>query len=271
MQPPALVQPAPAGASLPPGFPGLVGLEVKPKSLEASEFDQEVFEFRNPANATLLKIPAEGRTWRFILRSDGPRVGALTLLERLKPLMEGAGWTWTWVERGIARKEGAGGDAWFRAVAGASGEIRCVLVEKAPAPHLELLPPGAEPEQPAPQADFPYLAPWPGATLTASAPSRSPVGLVMPDGSQTMALVNWIEKEYQLARPISAHAFLTAYKDALKRAGWEIEGSHKGTLLELQAFYQQKGRDIRVVLRLGGDAMGIAVADVGAQLPKDKK
>jgi hypothetical protein len=192
-------------------------------------------------------------------------------MERLKPGLEAAGWTWTWVERGIARKVCEGGDAWFRATAGASGELRCVLVEKASPPRLELKPPGLGIEQPEPQADFPYLTPWPGATLTASAPSRSPVGLQLPDGKQTMALVNWIEKEYQLAKPISSHAFLAAYKGALKRAGWEIEGSHKGALLELQAFYQRDGRDIRVVLRYGGDVMGIAVADVGAQVPKETK
>lgn len=269
--PPSLVQPAPSGPVLPAWFPKLSGLEVKPQSIEISEFDQEVFELRNPTNGALVKVPVDGHTWRFILRSDGPRLGALTLLERLRPVLESGGWTWAWVERGIARKVGEGGDAWFRVTAGASGELRCVLVEKAPAPRLDLPIPGPGFDEPAPQADFPYLPPWPGATLSASAPSRSPVGVQLPDGKQTMALVNWIEKEYQLTRPISGHAFLTAYKEALKRAGWEIEGSHKGALLELQAFYQRDGRDIRVVLRFGGDVMGIAVADVGAQIPKEKK
>jgi hypothetical protein len=269
--PPALIQPAPTDLALPGWFPRAAGLEVKPQSLAFSEFDQELFELRNPANGTLLKLPVEGRIWRFVLRSEGPRLGALALLERLRPALETAGWTWTWVERGIARKMEGQADTWFRVTAGATGELRCLLLEKAPPPRLELNPPGAKIEQPAPQADFPYLTPWPGATLTASAPSRSPVGLQLPDGTQTMALVNWIEKEYQLAKPITSHAFLAAYKDALRRAGWEIEGSHKGVLLELQAFYQKEGRDIRAVLRFGGDVMGIAVADVGAQVPKAQK
>ena len=268
--PPALVQSVSEGPKLPPWFPQPAGLELKPQSLEAWEFDQEIFELRNPINGSLLKLPVEGRRWRFILRGEGQRVGALTLLERLRPAMETAGWTWTWVERGIARKVGEGGDAWFRVTAGASGELRCVLVETTPPPELLLAPPGQAIEQPLPQADFPYLTPWPGATLTASASSRAPVGLTLPDGRQTMALVNWIEKEYQLAKPLTSHAFLTAYKAALKRAGWEIEGSHKGVLLELQAFYHQNGRDLRAVLRFGGDVMGIAVADVGAQIPKEK-
>jgi hypothetical protein len=198
-------------------------------------------------------------------------VGALTLLERLRPALEASGWTWAWKERGIARKTWDGSDAWFRVTSGASGELRCVLLETALPPRLDLVSPGKGVEQPLPQADFPYLSPWPGATLTASASSRAPVGLALPDGTQTMALVNWIEKEYQLAKPITRHAFLAAYKAALKKAGWEIEGSHKGALLELQAFYQRDGRDIRAVLRFGGDVMGIAVADVGAQIPKDSK
>lgn len=270
LTPPAIVNPDQAGQSLPSWFPAFPGLEVKPGSVAYSEFDQELFELRNPANGTLLKLTVEGRVWRFALRSEGPRMGALAMLERLRPALESAGWTWTWMERGIARKTEGAGDTWFRVTAGASGELRCLLLEKAPPPRLELAPPGAKIEQPAPQADFPYLAPWPGAILTASAPSRSPVGLKLPDGTETMALVNWIEKEYQLAKPITSHAFLAAYKDALKRAGWEIEGSHKGALLELQAFYQREGRDIRAVLRFGGDVMGIAVADVGAQVPKAK-
>lgn len=266
--PPALVQAAPVEPALPVWFPALPGLEVKPQSLEVRDFDQETFELRNPANGGLLKLPVEGRVWKWTLQGVGPRVGALTLLERLRPSFELGGWTWAWKERGIARKSGDGGEAWFRVTSGASGELRCVLLEPAAAPHLQLFSPGRGNEQPDPQADFPYLTPWPGATLTATASSRAPVGLVLPDGSQTMALVNWIEKEYQLAKPITSHAFLTAYKAALKRAGWEIEGSHKGVLLELQAFYQKHGRDLRAVLRFGGDVMGIAVADVGAQVPK---
>lgn len=244
---------------------------MKPESLEAFDFDQEVFGLRHPTNGSLLKLPVEGRTWRFVLRAEGQRVGALTLLERLRPALEASGWTWAWKERGIARKAWDSRDVWLRVTAGAPGELRCVLLETALPPRLDLLPPGKGIEQPLPQADFPYLSPWPGATLTASASSRAPVGLALPDGTQTMALVNWIEKEYQLAKPITSHAFLAAYKAALKKAGWEIEGSHKGALLELQAFYQRDGRDIRAVLRFGGDVMGIAVADVGAQVPKDVK
>lgn len=269
--PPALSQPASPETGLPAWFPKPAGLEVKPQSLVVSEFDQEVFDLRNPTTGSPLKLPVEGRTWKFVLRSEGQRLGALTLLERLKPVLEADGWAWTWVERGIARKVGDRSDTWFRVTAGASGELRCLLVEKAPPPRLDLKPPGPVIEQPPPQANFPYLPPWPGATLSASAPSRSPVGLQLSDGTQTMALVNWIEKEYQLAKPISSHAFLAAYKEALTRAGWEIEGSHKGALLELQAFYQREGRDIRAVLRFGGDVMGISVADVGAQIPKGQK
>lgn len=268
--PPALVQPAPAPA-FPAGFAVPPGLEVKPQSLDFTDFDQETFELRSPATATVSRIPVEGRTWRFILRSDGPRVGAITLLERLKPGLEGAGWVWAWAERGVARKVNEGGDTWFRATAGASGELKCVLVEKGPPPHLDLRAPGPAPEQPGPQEDFPYITPWPGSTLTASATSQAPVGLFLPDGKQALGMVNWIEKEYQLAKPVSGAAFLAAYKEALKRAGWEIEGSHRGAMLELQAYYDRHGRDIRLVLRLGNGAMGISVADVGAQLPKGAK
>jgi hypothetical protein len=81
-------------------------------------------------------------------------------------------------------------------------------------------------------------------------------------------LVNWIEKEYALPEPPSAFEFVTAYRQALESAGWEIEGDFHGSLIQVQAIYLQGHRDIRLTLRLVGDAMAISVADVGAQRPK---
>lgn len=268
--PPAQVQPVPKpapSATLPAWFPVPGGLEVRPDSVNFFEFDEEPMELRNPAGGALVRVQAEGRVWRFALRGEGVRMGALALQERVKEHLGLRGWSLVWPERGIARFTGEGRDLWFRTTA-ATGELRCVLVEKAPPPLILLPVPGPTPVLPKPDADFPYLPPWPGAILVATAPSQQPVGVTLANGEQRMVLVNWIDKEYHLARPISPHAFLTTYRAALLQAGWEIEGSHKGAVLELQALYQKEGRDLRATLRFaGGDAMGIAVSDVGAQVP----
>lgn len=266
----ALVQPAPTPApALPTWFQVPPGLEVKPGTLVYQDFDAEPMEFRNPTTAALVRVTAEGRVWRFSFQGEGTRMGALSMQERLKEVLALSRWNLVWPERGVSRLTVEGRDAWLRTQAG-SGELKCVLVEKAPPPLILLPIPGPTPVMPKPQEDFPYLLPWPGAKISASAPSQSPVGVKLPSGEERMLLVNWVEKEYQLAAPISAHAFVVTYTAALTAAGWEIEGTNRGPMLQLQAFYLKEGRDLRATLRFAGDVMTIAVADVGAQLPKGK-
>lgn len=233
------------------------------------EFDEEPMEFRNPATGALVRVKAEGRVWRFSLQGEGVRLGALSMQDRVKDVLALRAWNLVWPERGVFRLTTEGRDVWLRTQAG-SGELKCVLVEKAPPPLIFLPAPGTQPVMPKPQEDFPYLLPWPGAVITASASSQSPVGVKLPSGEERLMMVNWVEKEYQLAAPVSGHAFLVGYRHALIAAGWEMEGSNRGPMMQLQATYQKEGRDIRITLRLAGDVMGIAVADVGAQLPKGK-
>lgn len=271
LMPFALVQ-APAASSsalpLPGTFPVPPGLRIKEGTLAFQGYDREVFEVRGPLPQGPVRVPVEGRVWRFNLEADGPRAGALRLMQMLRPALEDAGWSWQWAERGVARRALEQQDLWVRIASGASGELKVVLAEPAPPPVLALQKPGAEVEFPKPDGDFPYLAPWPGARLVSSAPTQAPVAATLPDGREGFVLVNFIEKEYALAEPLSAHAFLTVYRKALEAAGWEIEGNFKGALIQLQATYLREGRDLRATLRLVGDAMAISVADVGAQRPK---
>lgn len=247
-------------------------MEVKEGNQEAWPYDQESFELRNPVTLRLVKVPVQGRTWRFILRSTEPRpVGALSLIARHKPMLEEAGWTWQWEERGIAKRIAGATESWLRIAPAGGGELKVVLVERG-APRMLVLPiPGPRPELPAGKEDFPYLPPWPGARLVASAVSQSPVGLKLPDGKETIAMVNFIDKEYKLAEMPSVAEFLAAYRGALERSGWEIEGALRGSVPQIQANYIKSGRDIRATLRLSGDALGISVADVGAQVAPPSK
>ena len=84
-------------------------------------------------------------------------------------------------------------------------------------------------------------------------------------------MVNFIDKEYQVSEPPAVAEFLAAYRAALEKAGWEIEGAMRGTAPQIQANYTRSGRDIRATLRFSGNALGISVADVGAQVAPPAK
>lgn len=262
----------PSTVALPAYFPVPHGMEVKEGNREAWSYDQESFDLRNPANLGLVKVPIQGRTWRFILRSTEARpIGALSLLARYKPMLEEAGWTWQWEERGIAKRVAGEAESWLRIAPVGGGELKVVLVEKGAPRVLVLQAPGSIPELPTGKEAFPYLTPWPGAKLIGSAVSQAPVGFKLPDGKETLAMVNFIDKEYQLSETPAKAEFLASYRAALEKAGWEIEGSLRGSVPQIQANYSRSGRDIRATLRLSGDALGISVADVGAQLAPPAK
>ena len=162
-------------SGLPAFFPIPPGMEVKAANREAWSYDQEIFDLHNPTTFGLVKVPIQGRTWRFILRSTEPRpIGALTLLARYKPLLEEAGWTWQWEERGTAKRLVGESECWLRITPAGGGELKVVLVEKG-LPRVLILPvPGPIPELPTGKEDFPYLPPWPGAKLVGSAVSQAP-------------------------------------------------------------------------------------------------
>lgn len=262
----------PAPASLPAAFSLPAELEVKPGSLAVRDFDRESFDLRPAEGKPAVPVPVAGRTWRFLVRASGPRpMGAFALLDRLLPALEQAGWTFEWRERAIAKRVMGDRQYWVKASAGATGEMRMVLVEKGEPRVLDLPLPGPQPELPKGTEDFPYLPPWAGAKLIASNVSRAPVDVKFPDGTDHIMMVNFLDKEYSLAKPPSDYEFLVVYREALERAGWVMEGVLKGGITQLQATYNRRGRDLRATLRLMGDAMGISVADVGAQLTAPEK
>lgn len=258
--------PPPAAATLPPALALPGELEVKPGSIVFQEFDRETFDLKPAGGNRPVPVPVAGRIWRFVLRSAGRPVGAFALLERLLPALEQGGWTLEWRERAIAKRSHGDRTFWLKASAGTSGELKLVLAEKADPRVLDLPLPGLRPELPRGTEDFPYLPPWPGAKLQASNTSRSPVDVKFPDGTEHIMMVNFLDKEYSLAKPPTDYEFLVVYREALERAGWTLEGTLRGGVTQIQATYIRRGRDLRATLRLLGDAMGISVADVGAQL-----
>jgi len=257
----------PAAPAPPAVFALPVELEIKPGSVAVREFDRESFDLKLDPRKPAVAVPVVGRTWRFVVRgANGRPMGAIAMLDRLLPALERGGWSLEWKERAIARRETGDRQYWLKASTGSTGELRLVLVEKGEPRVLDLPLPGLQPELPKGTEDFPYLPPWPGAKLTASNVSRAPVDVKFPDGSEHIMLVNFLDKEYSLAKPPSDYEFLVVYREALERAGWILEGTLKGEITQIQATYLRRGRDLRATLRLLGDAMGISVADVGAQI-----
>jgi len=267
MIPPAQVQDVPAP---PPGIDLPSTLRPKPGSLQLFAFDEEAFDVRSTPGQGPLRINVEGRTWRFVLVAAEGRMGVLTLMERLKTAMVSSGWVWQYEERGVARREINGQEWWLRFTSGGSGELKVVVVERREPRTLTLPRPAAIPELPKPREDFPYLPPWPGSKIVSCTDSPNPVAVELAPGKPAMVTINFIEKEYDLAEPVSSHEFLAVYSKALLNAGWEIEGRYRGNLIQIQTVFSRDGRDIRATLRLLGNAMAISVGDVGAQRPRPK-
>lgn len=260
---PAQVQEAPA---LPLAFPLPPGLRIRPDSLRVSDFDQENFEIKPVGIQPPQRLAVKGKTWRFLLESSGARASVLSLQQILKPALAAGGWTWQWEQRGVARYDREARTFWAKVSPAGSAALGVVLVQPGQPRTITLVRPGKTPEIPAPDKDFPYVAPWPGAELVATASSQSPVIADLGGGKQGFAMVRWIEKEYALPAPPSPQEFVTSYRQALEAAGWEIEGGSQGASVQIQAIYLADGRDIRLTLRLVGDAMAVSVADVGAQI-----
>lgn len=263
----ALIQ---TDSSQPPGFPVVDGLRIKPGSVEERAFDQEAFEIKPVQGRAPVRVEVQGRTWRFSVEAAQGRLGILALQERLEPALLRSGWVWQWAERGVARLDAKDKECWLRVKPGISGELQVTLIQRGEPMIMILQPPGQVPELPKPTEDFPYLRPWPGAKLVTCAVTQSPVATDLGEGRQGFVTVNFIEKEYELAKPPSAHEFTMVYRKALENAGWQIEGNFKGTLIQLQAVYLRNGREVQATLRLSGNAMAISVADIGAQRPKTR-
>jgi hypothetical protein len=256
---------------LPPYLPIPDGMELKPEGQETWRFDKELFDVRNAHTGAWLKIPIQGMTSRFLLRpAGGQKLGLLLLQQRVQEALTAAGWTWEWKERGIAKYAVNGREAWVSVKAGGSGELKVAVVEKADPPTLTLRAPGADVEPINEKADFPYVLPSVKGRLLRSLQVTNPEPVRLADGTETLATLTMVEKQYELERPVSNHEFLTVMQAALKAAGWAIEGTTPGPDAVVQAVYLQKGRDLRATLRNLRTTQSLAVTDVGAQLPKPK-
>ena len=72
-----------------------------------------------------------------------------------------------------------------------------------------------------------------------------------------------LHRSYALAG-LSYALFLTEYRDALTKAGWDIVDEFHGGDAEMHAHFSKNGRNVWAYLHMNVDGYDIAVADAGA-------
>jgi OOP family OmpA-OmpF porin len=212
----------------------------------------------------------QGRFWRVWGDVEKAKNGIETW-NYLKPVFLSNGWTVVKEpdpgrSLGIGRFSRNGVDAWA-VIDFYNNRLQLKMVEVAPLPFtLTLTPPAAVPEKmdSPDKGDFPYLAPMAGSTFRGGSPDTRPFW-VTPKGENQPEMVaqGSLGRSYALAG-LSYALFLTEYRDALTKAGWEIVDEFHGGDAEMHAHFSKNGRNVWAYLHMNVDGYDIAVADAGA-------
>jgi OOP family OmpA-OmpF porin len=210
-----------------------------------------------------------GRYWR-VWGDVEKAKNAIETWNTLKPVFLANGWTVVTEPApgrapGIGRYSRNGVDAWAL-IDFYNNRLQLKMVEVAPLPFtLTLTPPAATPEKMASpdKGDFPYLAPMAGSKFRGGGQSPGPFWVTPKGGSQPeMVAQGSLHRAYALAG-LSYALFLTEYRDALTKAGWEIV-DESSSADAVHAHFAKNGRNIWAYLHINVDGYDIAVADAGA-------
>jgi OOP family OmpA-OmpF porin len=141
------------------------------------------------------------------------------------------------------------------------------MVEVASPPFtLTLTPPAAAPEKMASpdKGDFPYLLPMAGSKFRGGGRDPGPFWVTPKGGSQPeMVAQDSLHRSYALTG-LSNALFLTEYRDAFTKAGWEIVDEFSSADAALHAHFTKNGRNVWAYLHINVDGYDITVADAGA-------
>jgi hypothetical protein len=173
-----------------------------------------------------------------------------------------------------------GRDAWAFLEIFGRDDIRMELIEVGgPKLALKLTPPADKPEgYKAEAGDFPFLSPPSGAKFSGGADDTGPFILQVPGQSEPqMVSEGSVVKNYAAPTTLSNLEFVSAYRDALKAAGWTVLSATEEisyTDSTLSARYARNGRDLWTYLHLNAGELSIRVGDAGrkdmaATLKKD--
>lgn len=159
-----------------------------------------------------------------------------------------------------------GAEAWLLVDMDPTVKIDMVLVGPVPI-KLTLKEPAATPEKvDTAKDDFPYLAPMPGSRFHKNSQDPGPFWVAPKGGSQReMVAPGSLIRIYDFPA-LSNLLFMTVYRDALTKAGWDIVEDFMGADAMLTAHYARNGRNIWARLHGGGSGYDIVVADTGNDL-----
>jgi outer membrane protein OmpA-like peptidoglycan-associated protein len=261
----------PESIQLPPS----VTFKNTDRNVDVEEFGQAEFLIEKNAEGFDQRIVQQGKHSQTILRMI-PRPkpdDSNKTWQEIKPYWLRAGWQIVreW-ENGATLKCPQGGtEIWATFnVANDFDELQLEIVEVVGSKVvLTLRAPGATPEKVSDKDDFPYLARFPGTTLKATSQDPSPLDVTVPQKDQERVLAGTGQaiKTYGYPASVSVLQFITAYREALTKAGWQVLFESQGLNQSdgvLLAHYAQGGRDIWVSMHMGAGEIGVAVADAGA-------
>jgi OOP family OmpA-OmpF porin len=211
-----------------------------------------------------------GRYWRVWGDVEKAKDGIETW-KYLKPVFLAHGWTVIKEPEpgrtlGIARYSRDGADAWA-VIDFYNNRLQLKMVEVASPPFtLTLAAPAVTPEKMASpdKGDFPYLLPMAGSKFRGGGRDPGPFWVTPKGGNQPeMVAQGSLHRGYALAG-LSYALFLTEYRDALTKAGWEIVDEFSSGDAAMHAHFTKNGRNVWAYLHINGDGYDIAVADAGA-------
>lgn len=226
-------------------------------------------EMKAPPSSDIAK---RGQHWTLLVNLKAPADGHVTWAA-MKPAFVKNGWT-------VVKEFGTGSsvvtvssrqngvEAWTTLDFYPEPVVKVDLLVAGPVPvTLTLAAPTTSPETMAPaKGDFPYLAPMPGSKFHSGSEDPSPFW-VLPKGASQKEMVapRSMVRSYSLP-DLGNLMFMTVYRGALTRAGWEIVEQFMGADASLTAHYAKNGRNLWAQLHNNADGYTIAVADTGNDL-----
>jgi OOP family OmpA-OmpF porin len=208
-----------------------------------------------------------GRYWRVWGDVEAAK-NAVETWNTLKPIFLAKGWTVVTEpvpgrSPGVGRYSQNGVDAWAL-IDLFNNRLELKMVEVAPVPFtLTLTPPAGVPEKMAlpDKGDFPYLSPLAGSKFRGGGRDPGPFWVTPKGGSQPeMVAQGSLHRSYALTG-LSYALFLTEYRDAFTKAGWEIVDEYKSGDAAMHAHFTKNGRNVWAYLHINNDGYDIAVAD----------
>jgi outer membrane protein OmpA-like peptidoglycan-associated protein len=218
---------------------------------------------RSKTGGRLQARKLEGRVWVMNIRPTGSQKSGEVQMVDHEASLKSDGWTIIRDHGELEAKKHVGATtAWYQSFP--NSPMVTILEETPPPRVLTLTAPKSAPETLSADGDYPYAAPFPGATLQKTEHASRNLDVTPKNANQPLIFRISETKWYALPQDVSPYEFVTTYERALEKSGWSIERDGIGSDGSVWAHYAKNGRDIWVQTRAQGGQQSISVADVGA-------